>query len=121
MSIAEVVEKTENFSATPLAAIPDGIKSYKYYINDNSRNNTTKEPILYKDDRGAWRGSSHNALYLKHSSKQQLQKLLYLIKIKKLTQVLKQFLPNLVIKTSYRCISIIVIRKVTKTTKGGLL
>ena len=84
MSIAELMEKLENFSATPLAAIPDGIESYKYYIIDNSRNNTTKGPRLHRDNYGAWRGSRHNALYMKQSSKQQLQKLFYLIKIKKI-------------------------------------
>ena len=75
MSIAEVVEKLDNFSATPLVAIPDRNKSYKYYIINSSRNNTTKGPRLCRDNCGAWCGSCHTALYLKQSSKQQLQKI----------------------------------------------
>ena len=98
MSIAEVVEKLENFSATPLVAILDRI---------NRKNNTTKGLRLYRDDCGAWHRSSPTALYLKQSSKQQLQKIALLNQNKKLMQVLKQFVPYLGIKTSLLCISTI--------------
>ena len=109
MLIAKVVEKLEIFFATTLLVIPDGAKFYKHYAIDKSRNNTTTGPRLYRDDCGAWRGSSHTASYLKQNSKQQLQKIALFNQNKKSTQVLKEFLPQLGIKTSYCCISTIVI------------
>ena len=80
MSIAEVVEKLENFSATPLVAIPDGTKSYKYYLINNSRNNTTDyiETIVERRvDQVTLHYTWSKAAYSSY------KKLLYLIKIKK--------------------------------------
>ena len=63
MPIDEAVKKIESFISEPLQSIPDGNKSNMFYMIDNTRNAKTKGPKLYRDDCGAWRGSSHKLLY----------------------------------------------------------
>ena len=50
--------KLESFSGILFPTIPEVTKSNTFFIIDNTRNIPAKGPELFKDDGGAWHGSS---------------------------------------------------------------
>ena len=67
MSVPEAISKLESFLGIPYPTIPEGNKSNMFFIIDNTRNVNAKGPKLYRDDWGAWRGSSRTRILKKES------------------------------------------------------
>ena len=67
MSVPEAISKLESFLGIPYPTIPEGNKSNMFFIIDNTRNVNAKGPKLYRDDCGAWRGSSRTRILKKES------------------------------------------------------
>ena len=67
MPVPEAISKLESFSGVPYPTIPEGNKSNMFFVIDNTRNVNTKGTKLYRDDCGAWRGSSRTRILKKES------------------------------------------------------